>query len=558
MRRDPKIQKILPTDSQNALVDKINSNFVGLHYLQGGNLGSRGATGATGQIGLPGDQGPTGNQGIRGTRWFVGDSSPQGGPGNVMVNGDYWIDTFGSTSLLKKFSELGWVETGINLSSNSQFGRLENIENISGATAASAIFYKNLNESTTFNFSDTTLGQMNSNPLHSMFLISTDSEISGENSLLEFSRGDLSDGTPSDYLSHPRISFTNPSDNNSDITFLAPNSKLNIQTLDVSDSVRHDMIFNVNGEVNVRASSGFTFGTSSNSPDPFQITSGGSFLMSSPDGFYKPSYRNIEHDIASSNRIQLNNSLDIDSQGNPNFPAIRVSSKIDTVQEGSGTLEVSLGGGSFTKGLLGYKPENYLLKIETLEDEIKEDKFSISSAGSIYFPKESNGFTLVNELSDNTNSNFGQSRTWYLFGNIDYIEPVSSKKTSFANDKNEIIINPSGIPDDSMFGVGLQLNITDGISYLNNLKNIGETLKFTIRSASTSRKIDSFGVTLVAPFNSFVFNDYTAPRTYVHDFPNGTNFVEVTIIKQVSGHLADGDLIHFKSSDGCGFFTTQN
>lgn len=555
MRRDPKIQKILPTDSQKDMVDKVNSNFLGLHFLAAGNLGFRGPTGPTGPLGLPGNPGLTGNDGVRGTRWFIGDSQPQGGLGDIIVDGDYWINSASDINPINKFSLAGWDETGYDLSANSEFYKIDSIERYTGATSGSAIFYKKTPEASTFNFSDVNLDITNANPLHGMFNISSDGNVSGAYSLLEFSRGDLVDGSPADFLNHPSFRFLNTKGDNSSVVLLVPKDELKIQTLDTTSQVPYDIKFNIGKDLNIRSSAGFTFGTSPNADDGMTIESTG-YMGINAVGSYKPEYSNIEYDPASYNRISLNSRLVI-NPNNVNVPGIKVSSKVDTSTTGSGTLSVSLGGGDFNPSSDGYKPENYALKLSTINPgSASKDRFYITSAGSVYCQKEARGFTFINTPSNNLNYDGSTYRTWYLFGNITHTHFSSgTKSVCFANDKNEILINPIGLASGSKLSVGLQLNTLNGLSYLNNLKTIGETLKIKIRSTKENIKIDSVGITYVGAFGTS--NNYQYPYTQVHKFTDPTTEVDLTLVKQVSGTISGGDLVYYKGAGESGVWTTQ-
>lgn len=554
MRRDPKIKKILTIDSQKEIVDKLNLNFLGIYKLKGGNLGTRGPTGNTGPLGLPGDVGERGNKGTRGTRWFIGNTGPQGGPGDVIINGDYWIDTDSEFSTINEFKASGWTNSGYNLANESEFNRIDGILNHNGATAANAIFYRKLNHKTTFNFSDTLLDKQNLNPLSSMFTISSDGTKTGGYSLIEFSRGDITDGTPSDYLRHPKISFLNPSGENSSITILVPRDELTIQTLDTTDTVSQDITFNVGENFIARASLGFDIGTSPSSTGGILLKSKEGMKINST-GYYKPTYKNFEFKNLEKNRIHINSRLNIDSK-DIKKSGIKIVSKLDSNQTGSGTMEVVLDGGNFNEGTIGYKPDNYALKISTTNSDVVEDKFYISSAGSVFYPKEAMSFSHIKENSTNSYQN---NNRWYLFSNIDMVKTDlygTARQVSFANDRNEIIIDPIGFPEGGLLCVGLQLNSLLGISYQDNLINIGETFKINIRSSNPNIKIDKVGITYVGGFSNTTYANYFFPDEQVYTFPTGTTTVELVLVKQVAGNNP-GDLVYFKGDGESGVWMVK-
>jgi len=388
-------------------------------------------------------------------------------------------------------------------------------------------------------------------------MVSSDPVATEISNLIEFSRGDLADGTASDYLKHPVISFDNAEGDNSDFSFLVPQDKLNINTLSTSVDVPYEMRFYVEGAVNIRSSTGVTVEAGIYSLNGMYMSSLGTMTVNS-DGAFRPDFLNFGYDNSANsiNRIKLNTSLTLNST-NINIPAIKISSKVDTNSTGTGNLMVELTGGNFSESSDEYRPDNYALKIGTVDGlNVLTNRFSINAAGSIYRQKESSSVTVISEAADNLNYDGSTYRAWYNLGNEATYSPTGTvKQTAFAADTNEILINPS-IPAGYTLAIGLQFNTNGIVSYLNNLKHVGETLKLRVRSINPSVKIGSVGITYVSAATTY--NNIRYPYDQVYKFDASSSVVDFTIVKQVAGYDSIGDYVYFDGNGESGFWITTN
>ena len=227
----PSIVLLNLTDSQQEIVRKLNLNFEEISSANGGVQGPIGPTGATGQIGSIGPKGSTGLSGGRGTRWFVGGAiAPTGGYGDVVIEGDYWIDTLDINKNLYSFTSTGWLDTGFTLVPQNEFTLLENIASATGATGGyKAIVQNSLFPSqNTLVISDGTPSVDLTNPDYVNFLITTDPSVN-DYPIMEFARGDDAAVGPSGYFKRPIWRWTGtPSDYN--LAFIVPSDKLTILT----------------------------------------------------------------------------------------------------------------------------------------------------------------------------------------------------------------------------------------------------------------------------------------------------------------------------------------
>jgi hypothetical protein len=200
------LENILSSDSESELINKLNSNFSGISYAEGGTISTKGPTGERGIIGHVGPKGATGKDGKRGSRWFIQNSEPSGTSVNY---GDYWLDSSGNCSI---FSNTGWTFVSLFKRDQDLFKTITGIAGPSGESFGKALVLNQDNpEQFGFVFSDKFDGtDGNQNPDGSKVVVST-SPGSNAGYLMEFSRIDKEisghTGEASDFSKHPFFSW---------------------------------------------------------------------------------------------------------------------------------------------------------------------------------------------------------------------------------------------------------------------------------------------------------------------------------------------------------------
>lgn len=220
------IQSLNLGDTQEVIIDKVNSNFDSIVANGGGPQGEKGDQGQQGAVGQAGPKGDPGQEGIRGTRWFVQSIEPTGGSGDPILVGDYWVQTLNNNSVFQ-YTSAGWVDTGSNLKASEVFELVSNIAGPTGNKNAIVISspFPDLN---TVVLSDAVPTTATANPTYSKLLISTNG--SNDYPILEFSKTNASGiGTPTDYNRHPQFRWLSPAGTNYDLLFTVPQDDLEIR-----------------------------------------------------------------------------------------------------------------------------------------------------------------------------------------------------------------------------------------------------------------------------------------------------------------------------------------
>lgn len=538
MRRIPEIKKVDYSDTQSILIEKLNSNFSNIHRLDGGPMGSRGVTGTTGPYGINGIPGPYGNKGIRGTRWFLSDDPPVGGYGDSMIIGDYWINS-SSNNNISRFFSTGWDPTTYDLSSRSPFLRLSEISSNFGATGGRSIVYKNSPERSTFSFSDSPTDSGSSNHEGSSLIIPVKGSVSGGINLLEFSRGDLNDGSSLNYLNNPVMKFKDAGSINSDLLFILPSGRFNVETQEGPAGMDHSISISTSNALNL-VSSNFIMSSYLDSGKGFGINSSGSINMNTQGLFY-PTYSNL--DYTTNGIIRIYSKLTSTYLNDLN-PAIKVSSRIDSIS-GTGSISTSFRLGTSGSTLAQRKDSN----IFRIYSYGSINRFAVNGNGVIYREKESKKITRLSDYGTNLESD----RFWCNLGNSTYIN-TSSKTICTGSNTNEVIVKPIGVASGKELSIGISLITINNCSYLRNLKEIGETIKIRVRTADTGFLIHSVGITNVTSNTTAAGGAYpTGSKKY--DFTNPCAFVDFNITREASVNA--GNRVTYKSSSGeVGFFTT--
>lgn len=256
------ILNLTPGDSQQDIINKVNSNFDALVSNGGGPEGPQGSIGEVGAIGPPGPKGDPGQQGTRGTKWFVDLSEPTGGPGNEILEGDYWVDTTDNSIYI--FTSGGWVDTGNDLQAQELFSVVTGISGPTGNRNA-IVFSGAFPGNQTLVLSDSISSTSTANPTYSKLLISTN----GNNDfpILEFAKTNaVGVGTPADFNRHPQFRWLNPSSQNYNLLFSVPQDTF---TLRAGGNL---FLRSTSGSVNINGSSGVN------------ITSGGALNINAISG----------------------------------------------------------------------------------------------------------------------------------------------------------------------------------------------------------------------------------------------------------------------------------
>lgn len=247
------IQSLNLGDTQEGIIDKVNSNFDAIVANGGGPQGESGNQGEQGSIGQAGPKGDPGQEGIRGTRWYVQSTEPTGGPGDPILIGDYWVQTLANNSVFE-YTDLGFVDTGTNLKASEVF---ELVANIAGPTAnKNAIVisspFPNLN---TVVLSDAIPATATANPTYSKLLISTNG--TNDFPILEFSKTNAPGvGTPTDYNRHPQFRWLSPAGTNYDLLFTVPQDDLEIRSGGLLTLQSTSSTLNILGNAGVNITSG--------------------------------------------------------------------------------------------------------------------------------------------------------------------------------------------------------------------------------------------------------------------------------------------------------------
>lgn len=548
MRRIPEIKKIDYDDPQSVLIEKLNSNFSNIHTLDGGPMGSRGITGPTGPYGINGKPGPTGGVGLRGNRWFVSDFPPLGGDSDTMISGDYWIDSSSSTNNISVFLPSGWDLTTYNLASRSPFSKLNNIDSNFGATGGRAIVYKNSPERSTFSFSDSTLDASNANHEASSLVIPVKGSISGGISLLEFSRGDLNNGSSVTYLKNPTFRFSDSSSSNSDLLFTLPSGGFSVRSREGIFGMDHSISITTVKNLNLFTTN-FLMSNSGTAGKGFVISSYGTMSINTPSFFY-PEYKNLNYTTFGIIRIYSKFNV---SHSDVNSSGIKVNSRIDNVT-GTGSISTSFKLGT-SSSTYSQRNSNYIFKISSTLPGIGEvNRFYINGNGVIYRERESRKVTRITENGSNLDTSTpGTQRFWCNLGNSTFTNGAG-KVVCRGNNTNEVIINPSGVPTTRKLSVGISLITIDNCSYLRNLKEVGETFKIRIRTANPDFPIYYVGITNISSSAIGIGGAYP-PSLKREELQTPCAFVDFIITKEALGN--SGNRISYRSSSGqVGFFTT--
>lgn len=602
MRRTAQIQYLNLGDTQISTVKKINDNFLSLSNLMYGPQGQRGITGPTGPYGYAGPIGPTGNRGIRGTRWFVSDPPPQGGLGDSLVYGDYWVDSSQDTNDIKVFGPSGWVDTGYNLSASSPFKNIYDVIGLSGLTGGvrSTVVSSNP-EIATFSFSDTFLTQANANPANSLFNISIDPQKSGAYNLLEFSRGDLNTGTTSSYINNPILRFRDASSSNSNLDMILSGSDFFLKShAPLPSGIAHNIHLKTLGTLSIYGDSSFSLGARGNSSSGgFSLNSTGSISITA-NGQFLPSFRNILQDplIPGSTRRMLINSRIFSTVSTNVFPAVKFENTTQVYGSGGAipiyfsnfqSLLVQSNGLTISQLLDG---GNHIKISTNTSGSNSIERFSISASGRIYAKKRMRKITQI--LTATSNIDTSNAIAWYLMGTKDvtftYASGGGARTLAFKADTNEVFIDPSLVGSSYEIGVGLWLCYSAtgtsgytlpemvGGSFARMFGTNGETFRVKIRSTSTSRKIKHIGITKTTSFAGPIlspsgtngsFPQTAVPTRYI-SLTTAASEVELVFKREGSTPAAGsapssaasfpwgqtGDKIYWFACGQCGVFTT--
>lgn len=127
---------ILPGDSKDVLLSKLNQNFNQVYFNGVGEMGPDGAIGATGIIGQAGEDGSQGSTGDRAANWYFSPDQPSA---VISQAGDIWIN-LGVTGGQKVYQyTTDWVYTGETIQTTGIFGTLTEISGPAGSVEDNAI-----------------------------------------------------------------------------------------------------------------------------------------------------------------------------------------------------------------------------------------------------------------------------------------------------------------------------------------------------------------------------------------------------------------------------------
>jgi len=244
-------------DSQEDIINKVNSNFDSIVANGGGPQGQKGDQGDQGAAGGVGPKGDPGQEGTRGTKWYVQSTQPTGGTSSPLLVGDYWVDTINSNKIYV-YGSSGWTDTGFNLQSTEVFEIIQGISGPAGNKNA-VVFNTPSPELNTLVLSDSVLTTSTANPTYAKLLVSTNS--TSDYPLVEFSKTNASGiGTPADYNRHPQFRWYEPSSSNYNLLFSVPQDSLTIKaggSLTLSSTASNLSISGNNG-VSVSSGSSLT------------------------------------------------------------------------------------------------------------------------------------------------------------------------------------------------------------------------------------------------------------------------------------------------------------
>jgi len=500
----PSIVLLNLTDSQQEIVRKINFNFEEISSADGGVQGPNGPTGATGQIGSIGPIGSTGLSGGRGTRWFVGGAiAPTGGYGDVVIEGDYWIDTLNTSKNLYTFTSTGWSDTGFTLVPQNEFVVLENIASATGATGGYRAIVQNslFPSENTFVLSDGTPSVDLTNPDYVNFLITTDPSVN-DYPIMEFARGDDPAVGPSGYFKRPIWRWTGtPSDYN--LAFIVPSDKLTILT-------GGGMTGSVQGNLEIQSDDSLSLVSTSGDLSLFSGSS--SFLNSS--GSLGITASNI---TLGSNSLITDTNISIETiPGKSPSPDQIYGSVSMWVDNPSGTaLYIGASGGA-TSG-------NALLSLQTSGEVMSE----IRTDGVFYVKKDQKYPHLPTFNSSTTfTSNYGGGLivSWYYMS----VSNLGQNNTFIVD------LNPA-----NNLGVAIDLRAGSGQNVMNLLERYQSMrIKVLTKTNSSLKKIKYLGFFTGAPPAS---NQYVV-------FPPGVNEIDLLLMR---GETINASACH------CLYWTSQ-
>lgn len=608
MRRDLNILKILPTDSQITICEKLNNNFSQISNLNFGPQGNRGITGSTGPYGFAGERGQTGFPGKRGTRFFVGSTEPLGGFGDVIIEGDYWVNTSTENYDIYVFDN-GWSPTGYDMSANSEFEVLQDIADSSGSTSGSwrAIKYKINPTVSTFSFSDSFLNQYNANPGHSMFDVSIDPDLSGGFPLIEFAKTSLNDGSSINYLKNPFFGFKDVSKDNSDLSYISPYGKLDFLTNSPSGSpIRNDLLLKTDSLIRIISGKTVNLGSESGA-------TGGNIMTVSGNLDFKTEGR-LKLDF--SNALCPNITTSPNSYGNvflkshfnntvsdPSRSALSVKSQIGILSfyyspSSQAFLKSSTNFSSII-GATGGTPQNSIdnggsyMRVDLSGETV----FDVAQPGYFFSKKKYNKTNFLNPppvISYSEKTLLKRQIDWISFGSIGAIWSNSGAEFVINDGSyNEIIIKPvTSIA--RRIGICLFMGHTAdelvkgdqggflspemaGSSFQRLFGKTGESYKLKIKVIG-GQGIKYLGITDMTEITPDVGLPMTAyPGKLVPDLSDsdksvtlpgdGEYFLEFTFLKKTSTpqlgeqnwqdypYLQTGNLVHYKAGKYSGFFT---
>jgi hypothetical protein len=488
----PSIVSFDPNDDQQSIVNKLNFNFEEISSADGGVQGPQGPTGATGEIGNIGPIGSTGLQGGRGTRWFVGALSPTGGYGDVVIEGDYWIDSTNSNKELYVFTASGWANTDFNLIPQSEFRYLNGLISATGATGGYRAIVQNTSfpEQNTLVISDGTPSVELTNPDYTNFLITTDPSVN-DYPIMEFARGDDPAVGPSGYFKRPVFRWTGQN-TDYDLSFAVPSDDLTILTgSGLTASASGDLEIQANDALMLQSGGAISFSSGSSS----FFDSGGSLGITASNLILNPlslstdthlSIRTVPGRIPSPDPVYGNVSLWSD---NPLGPALHL-----------GATGNPAGGNT----LLSLQKDGAALS------EIRTD-------GVIYLQKKTDYPKIPTfNTSNSITSTYGGGLTisWYYITSLNL-----GQSNTFVVD-----LNPA-----NNLGIALDVRTSIGSNIMNLLERYQSMkIKVLTKTGATLKKINYLGFLTGAPPAS---NQFIA-------LPGGVSEIDLEIFRGETTNLS--------------------
>jgi len=414
------LQFINYSDGQSQLISKTNHNFDEIVESHGGSIGTIGPTGGQGPIGDKGPLGIPGITGPNGSRWFVSPTStPPLGPPEYPIEGDYWINDAGDINIM---GINGWQLTGYNVSVSGSLFNLEDAFLIKGGTTSAIYMSQTFPEKYVFVVADKVPQANVLDETLSKFEISTDTA-SDSDYLLEFSKTNLEDGSPSDYSKHPYFKWASNLASDNKLVFQIPGGSFFVGasggfssvSSNLSISSGNDMLINygIDSSSGIYSTGGFSFSY----PYGYSEIDGSVVSIAGGSGSISTTF-NITGNIAGSQ------SINISSGGTSGILSSRTGDNFSSLSHGIYNLSLeTLGGGS---------PTFYL----NTKGKLKTRKVQ---SGITYSPQSLPGATGV---SGPVNIN------WYF---------ISRTNTSVAsnplNNGNLIVIDPGN--SSSATGIGI-------------------------------------------------------------------------------------------------------